>query len=64
MMQRMFLRARYYTLAGTAGTLLVLEGCALSDQQLASIWSSVLTAALNAIVSAVLQGLTATTTTV
>jgi hypothetical protein len=34
-----------------AGGLLVLGGCGMTDQQLSSIWQSVITAGLNALVS-------------
>lgn len=39
-----------------AGSLCALNGCGLSDQQWATVWQSVLTSALNTIVSTVVTG--------
>ncbi len=50
-MKTWFWRIRFYGLALTSGSLFLLGGCGLSDQQLASIWQSVITAGLQTIVS-------------
>lgn len=50
-MQTWVHRVRCWSVTLTAGGLLVFGGCGLSDQQLASIWQSVLTAGLNTIVA-------------
>lgn len=44
-------RLRYYGLLLAASGLSVLSGCVLSDQQLASIWQTVVTTALSTLVS-------------
>jgi hypothetical protein len=44
-------RVRFYGLTLASGSLFLLGGCGLSDQQLASIWQSVITAGLQTIVS-------------
>ena len=50
-----YLRARYYGLLLAGGGLYVLGGCGLSDQQLAQVWQSVITAGLNTIMNNVLN---------
>ncbi len=47
-------RLRYLGLTLVGGTALVFNGCGLSDQQLASVWQSVITSALNAVVEGAL----------
>jgi len=49
-------RWRYYSLLLTTGGLFAFNGCGLSDQQWSTIWQSVLTTALNTIVSRALAG--------
>lgn len=39
-----------------AGTLMALNGCGLTDQQLASVWQSVITTGLTTLVSNLLSG--------
>lgn len=49
---------RWYRMMGlgvAGGSLLAFQGCGLSDQQLASIWSSIIQTGLNTIVSNVLS---------
>ncbi len=50
-MKKWYWRARYYALAFSGGSLFLLGGCGLSDQQLASIWQSVLQTALTTIIT-------------
>ena len=50
-MSRWFRRVRRGGLLMAASGLFVFNGCGLSDYQLAQIWQSVLTSALNTIVS-------------
>ena len=52
MRTRTFRKYRLLTLA--AGTLFALGGCGLSDYQLATVWQSVLTTGLSALVTGVL----------
>lgn len=54
-MKRLTLRVRYGLFTLMAGGLCALGGCGLSDQQWATIWQSVLTTALNTIVSGALS---------
>lgn len=56
------MRVRYWLLAASTGCLLGLNGCGLTDQQLAQIWSSVLTTGLNVIVTQLLTGAVGGTT--
>ncbi|HQL55323.1 MAG: hypothetical protein KA383_13285 [Phycisphaerae bacterium] len=56
-MRTWYTRVRYYALTLAASSLFTLEGCGLSDQQLSSIWSSVLSTGLNTIVANVLQSM-------
>jgi hypothetical protein len=51
MTRRWFWRVRYYALTCSAGGLFLLGGCGLTDQQLAAVWQSVITAGLTSIVS-------------
>jgi hypothetical protein len=53
-MRKLICRARWALLTLGAAGLYQLGGCGLTDQQLASIWSSVLTTGLNTIVTNVL----------
>lgn len=46
-----FRRVRYLSLTLTAGGLLAFGGCGLSDQQLTSIWQSILQTGLNTVIS-------------
>jgi len=48
-------RVRYASLAVGAGGLFVLNGCGLSDQQLAGIWSSLISSGLNTIFSNIIS---------
>lgn len=50
-MSKWTLRMRYYGLALAAGSLFGLNGCGFSDQQLSSIWQSVITSGLTTLVS-------------
>lgn len=43
-------RIRYVGLLAASGGLFALNGCGLSDQQLAQVWQSVLTAGLNTVI--------------
>ncbi len=66
MRTRTFRKYRLLTLA--AGTLFLLGGCGLSDYQLATVWQSVLTTGLSALVTGALtsafgSGTTGTGTT-
>jgi hypothetical protein len=54
-MKKWYWRTRSYVLALSGGGLLVLGGCGLTDQQLASVWESVISSALSTIVSTALQ---------
>ncbi|MEW6197234.1 MAG: hypothetical protein AB1601_01010 [Planctomycetota bacterium] len=54
-MMRWTWRVRYGLLTLSAGGLWAFNGCGLSDQQWATIWQSVLTTALNTIVSGALS---------
>ena len=56
-------RVRFYGLALATGSLFAFNGCGLSDQQLASIWQSVITAGLQTIVNNALTAAAGTTTT-
>lgn len=49
-MKRWYWRARYYVLVLAAGGLCAAGGCGLSDQQLAQVWESVISAGLSTIV--------------
>ncbi len=49
-------RVLRWGLLAASGSLFILNGCYLSDQQLASIWQTVLTSALNTIVTGALSG--------
>lgn len=64
-MRGLSIRLRYYALTIAAGGLYFLGGCGLSDQQLASIWQSVITTGLSTLVtsavSAAVGGTQATT---
>ncbi len=55
-MNRWQARFRYFSLVLATGGLFAFNGCGLSDQQWATIWQSVLTTALNKIVSRALSG--------
>jgi hypothetical protein len=55
-MKSLWIRMRYWALATAAGGLFLFSGCGLSDQQLTSVWQSVLTAGLNTLVSNALSG--------
>jgi hypothetical protein len=61
-MKKWYCRVRYYALALTAGGLFFLGGCGLSDQQLASIWESVISSGLSAVVGNAIQTAVGTTT--
>lgn len=61
-MKHWYLRLRYYGLALGAGGLFVLNGCALTDQQLAQVWQAVITSGLNTLVSDVISAAVTTTT--
>jgi hypothetical protein len=50
-MKTLFRHWRYYGLLLAANGLYFLDGCGLSDQQLATIWQSVIQTGLNTIVS-------------
>jgi hypothetical protein len=54
-MKTLFRRWRYYGLLLAASGLYALNGCGLSDQQLATIWQSVIQTGLNTIVSGALS---------
>ena len=54
-MKKWTIRLRYYALFVSASGLFVFNGCGLSDQQLASIWSSVLSTGLNAVVTSAVE---------
>jgi len=49
-MKKWHWRARYYVLVLAAGGLCAAGGCGLSDQQLAQVWESVISAGLSTIV--------------
>jgi hypothetical protein len=49
-MKRWYWRARYYVLVLAGGGLCAAGGCGLSDQQLAQVWESVISAGLSTIV--------------
>jgi hypothetical protein len=49
-MKKWHWRARYYVLVLAAGGLCAAGGCGLSDQQLAQIWESVISAGLSTLV--------------
>ena len=53
-MRTWMIRLRYAGLALTATTLIGLNGCGLSDQQLATVWQSVLTSGLNTLIGNIL----------
>lgn len=55
-------RVRSYSLVLAAGGLFALNGCGLSDQQLASIWQSVLSSGLNTILTNLLTAAAGLTT--
>ncbi len=44
-------RVRYASLLLASGTLFAFNGCGLSDRQLTTVWQSVLSTALNSIVT-------------
>jgi hypothetical protein len=48
-------RVRYSVLTVAATGLFAFNGCGLSDQQLAQIWSSVLQSGLNTVISSVIS---------
>lgn len=50
-MKRWYWRLRFWSLTLAAGSLFAVEGCGLSDRQLATIWQSVLQTGLNTVVS-------------
>ncbi|MCK4340186.1 MAG: hypothetical protein KAY37_00495 [Phycisphaerae bacterium] len=56
MMKSLFWRMRYLGLTLAAGSLGAFSGCGLSDQQLSSIWYSVLSTGLNTVVGQILSG--------
>jgi hypothetical protein len=63
-MKKLCRRTRYYALVLASGSLFFLGSCGLSDQQLAQIWESVISAGLGTIVSNAIRiagGQTATT---
>ena len=53
-------RGRFAVLCLACSSVLTMGGCGLSDQQLSTIWSQVLTAGLSTIVQSGLSGLTGT----
>jgi hypothetical protein len=61
-MRSWYWRTRYYGLVLATTGLFALNGCGLSDRQLASIWQSVLSTGLNTIVTNLLTGAIETTT--
>jgi hypothetical protein len=50
-MNKWYWRTRSYVLALSASGLLLAGGCALSDQELAQVWESVISSALSTIIS-------------
>jgi hypothetical protein len=56
-MKKWYWRTRYHALALASGTLFFLDGCFLSDQQLAQVWQSVITTGLTTLMSNLLQTL-------
>lgn len=60
-MKNWFWRVRYLSLTLTSGGLLALGGCGLSDQQLTTIWQSVIQSGLNALVGNVINTLVSAT---
>ncbi len=50
-MKKWYWRTRSYVLALSGGALLTLGGCGLTDQQLASVWESVISSALSTLVN-------------
>lgn len=55
-MSRCVWRVRFGLLSLVAGVLPVLNGCWLSDQQLAAVWQSVLTSGINTVVTNIIAG--------
>lgn len=53
-------RGRFAMLGLACCSILTMGGCGLSDQQLSSIWSQVLTAGLSTIIQSGLGGITGT----
>lgn len=53
-MRKLICRARWYVLTMTLGGLYLFNGCGLTDQQLSSIWQSVITTGLNTLVTGAL----------
>jgi len=50
-MKSLLRRLRYACLTMAAGSLFFLDGCGLSDQQLATIWQSVIQSSLTSVVT-------------
>lgn len=50
-MKRFFRRLRYVCLTLAAGSVYFLDGCGLSDQQLSTIWQSVIQSSLTSVVT-------------
>jgi hypothetical protein len=61
-MKHWYLRVRYYGLVLAAGALFGLNGCGLTDQQLAQVWQAVITSGLNTLVSNAIQAAAPATT--
>jgi hypothetical protein len=55
MMNRWYLGMRGLALTMTTGGLFAFNGCGLSDQQLTTIWQSVITSGLNTLVSSLIS---------
>jgi hypothetical protein len=56
-------RIRLFALTAASGAMFALGGCGLTDQQLASIWASVITTGLNTLVTNALSTAVNTATT-
>ncbi len=63
MTRRWCWRVRYYALTCGASSLFLLGGCGLTDQQLAAVWQSVITAGLSTVVSNAITAAFGNTTT-
>jgi hypothetical protein len=50
-MSKWNLRKRQWAISLAGGSLLLLGGCGLSDQQWATVWSSAVSAAFNAVIT-------------
>ena len=53
-MHKWYRRAQYTMLVAASGGLFALGGCGLNDQQLASVWSTVISTGLSSIISNVI----------